>query len=372
MDQLNRIILDNTILSYLIVAGVILLIFIFRRFLSSPLALVIYYLSKKRWSNLEKKQFIEMIARPMGWLITILIGIASISNLNYPILWNFKIYNTPFHSILNKLSLAIVIISISWFITKFVNFIAYTLKINAKLTDKMKDDQLVVFFRDLLKVFIVIGCALFILGFVFDRNLSNLLTGLSIIGAALALAAKETIENLIASFIIFFDEPFFTGEIVKVNNITGTIEHIGLRSTRIRTNDKTLVTVPNKQMVDSQVDNWSKRSERRAEIKLELSILTPSSKLEAFIADIKKILAAKEDILRYSVFFTEFNKGGKVLLIEYFTAAFSMDMFNQKKEEINISFSELIEKLSIEMAAGASVTIVSDGGFTPPKSPSII
>ena len=54
-------------------------------------------------------------------------------------------------------------------------------------------------------------------------------------GAALALAAKESIENLIASFIIFFDKPFFTGDTLKVNNVSGTVEKIGLRSTRIRT-----------------------------------------------------------------------------------------------------------------------------------------
>jgi MscS family membrane protein len=94
----------------------------------------------------------------------------------------------------------------------------------------------------------------------FNQPLGHLLTGLSIVGAALALSARESLENLIASFIIFFDKPFFSGDTVKVNNITGTVEKIGLRSTRILTTDKTLVTVPNKQMVDSIVDNWSMRN----------------------------------------------------------------------------------------------------------------
>ena len=91
-------------------------------------------------------------------------------------------------------------------------------------------------------------------------------------GAAIALATRESLENLIASFIIFFDKPFATGDTVKVLQFTGTVEKIGLRSTRIRTESKTYITVPNKQMVDSVVDNISLRTQRKAEIKLEMEV----------------------------------------------------------------------------------------------------
>ena len=95
--------------------------------------------------------------------------------------------------------------------------------------------------------------------FVLNFNISNLITGLSIITAAVALATRESLENLIASFIIFFDKPFTMGDLVKVENITGNVERIGLRSTRIRTDQKTFITVPNKKMVDSILDNLSLR-----------------------------------------------------------------------------------------------------------------
>jgi MscS family membrane protein len=106
----------------------------------------------------------------------------------------------------------------------------------------------------------------------------------------LELAAKKSLENLITSFIIFFDKPFFTADTVKVNGITGKIEKIGLRSTRIRTIDKTLITVLNKQMVDSIVDNLSMRTKRRAEISLELSTKTTLSLTQTFIDLLKKLL----------------------------------------------------------------------------------
>ncbi|HCT22466.1 MAG TPA: mechanosensitive ion channel protein MscS, partial [Chitinophagaceae bacterium] len=94
-------------------------------------------------------------------------------------------------------------------------------------TSDQTDNQLIVFFKDFLKVLIVLNGILLILHFVFHKDIGNLLTGLSIVGAAIALATRESLENLIASFIIFFDKPFVTGDLVKVQGFTGTIEKIG-------------------------------------------------------------------------------------------------------------------------------------------------
>jgi len=131
---------------------------------------------------------------------------------------------------------------------------------------------------------------LMILNYAFNLNVGSLITGLSIVGAAIALALRESLENLIASFIIFFDKPFTTGDLVKVQQVTGTVEKIGLRSTRIRTEQKTLVSVPNKQMVDSILDNLSLRTQRRGELKLDIGLNTSSTKLEQLIAGIRGAL----------------------------------------------------------------------------------
>ena len=117
--------------------------------------------------------------------------------------------------------------------------------------------------------------------FSFGLKIGNLLTGLSLVGAAIALALRESLENLIASFIIFFDKPFSMGDSVKVHTFTGTVEKIGLRSTRIRTDQKTFITVPNKQMVDSIIDNLSLRTQRKGELRLEIGLSTSSANLRS-------------------------------------------------------------------------------------------
>jgi MscS family membrane protein len=202
-----------------------------------------------------------------------------------------------------------------------------------------------------------------------------LLTGLSIVGAALALAAKESIENLIASFIIFFDKPFFTGDLVKVNNVTGTVEHIGLRSTRIRTNEQTLVTVPNKQMVDGIVDNWSMRSGRRAEFKIELSNTSKTIHIEEFIVDIKTFLEEKKPLInKHAVFITDFNKASTTVTIEYFTIPIEMDAFLNIKQETAIFIKNTSEKHQLKMANPTTDIIISnaDAGSSTIASENII
>lgn len=260
------------------------------------------------------------------------------------------------------------------FVLSLINFIALIFEQKAKLTKDKRDDQLIIFFRDFLKAIVAIFGVLFLIKAGFNQNVGTVITGLSIVGAALALAAKESLENLIASFVIFFDKPFFTGDTLKVNNVSGTVERIGLRSTRIRTLDKTLITVPNKQMVDSAVDNLSMRNQRRAEIKLEFSPKSSTQDIEALITETKKILSADSDrIIENSVFLTDYSKNGATVVIEYFSIHCSMTEFNGIKQSINISIKTLVENLKLDLAsAGSDINIYSGDNQAAPKNQSII
>ena len=362
MDLFDNIYFDNSVKSYCIVLGSILLMLILKRYLSRYIASLLFRISRRIWKDIEKKSFIDLVVEPLEWFLLILIAVFSIDKLNFPIAWQYNIYHHSTNEILNKTGIGIIILSFTWLMLRMIDFIAMVLEKKASYTDEKRSEQLIVFFRDFLKVIFAILGLLLLIKACFNQPVGNLLTSMSIVGAVLALAAKESLENLIASFIIFFDRPFATGDVLRVNTVTGTVEKIGLRSTRIRTADKTLVTVPNKQMVDSVVDNWSMRTHRRAEIKLELA---PSTSVEAathLIEEIKKLLTTKTDTtLNSSVYLTEINKSGVLITIEYFTPHISLDQFNQLKEEMNISLKKLLEENELTMAAAtSSITIINE------------
>ncbi len=350
MDFLQQTIFSNTIRSYLTVSLIIFATLLLKRFLSRYIAAIFCRILKRIWSGINKKTFIDLVVEPLEWVLIILISVFAIDKLNFPEELHYSIYGHTTEDIIGRIANGVIILSFTWLMLRVVDFAAMVLEEKANLTVDARDNQLIVFFRDFLKVIIGVGGILLIVKACFNQPVGQLLTGLSIVGAALALAAKESLENLIASFIIFFDKPFFTGDTVKVNSITGKIEKIGLRSTRIRTADKTLVTVPNKQMVDTIVDNWSMRTKRRAEVKLELAVTNSQQQIQSLADSLKKMLETKKDeILSYSVFFKDINKNSILIVVEYFTAHNSLTEFDTLKEKINMAVIGILKEKDITL-----------------------
>ncbi|MBI3883345.1 MAG: mechanosensitive ion channel [Sphingobacteriales bacterium] len=361
MNFLDHIYLDNSIKSYLAVGGTILVVLLLKKYLSRYLASLLHIAVSRIWSTVNKYEFLNLVIKPLEQFLLLLISVFAIEKLNFPQKLEFRIYHVESPLIVDTIGKGIIIIAFFGLMIRFIDFIALLLEKKAVLTDDKSDDQLIIFFRDFLKVIVTLGGILIVLKVCFNQHIGNLLTGLSIVGAAMALAAKESLENLIASFIIFFDKPFFTGDNLKVNGISGTVEKIGLRSTRIRTGDKTLVTVPNKQMVDSVVDNQSLRTSRRAEINLEFSIKTTLPIINNIINGIKEILNTNnEHIISSSVFLKEINKSGLTIITEYFTESFTQTEFDTLKQTINLAIKQLLEDNVIEMAGGTSTIIIDN------------
>lgn len=354
-DFLEQVWENNTVKSYFIVAGVILFVIILKKIISRYLAGLLFKLVHKIWRDIDKKSFTNLLAQPLSFFLLILVSIVALHKLNFPDDLNIDLYGYTVKEILHCAGTIILIVSFVWLLLRVIDFVANILERKADLTPDMTDNQLVVFFRDFFKVVIVIIGILMVLSFAFGFHISSLITGLSIVGAAIALALRESLENLIASFIIFFDKPFTTGDLVKVHNITGTVEKIGLRSTRIRSDQKTYVSVPNKQMVDSILDNLSLRTQRRADIKLELDLKTSSVKLEQLLSGVKKIMDRKE-IEEANVYLGEITGNAFVLQSDYYTIPSTIKEFNSIKEQVNLQIIKLTEEMQIEIA-GANTDV---------------
>jgi len=356
---LDRVYYDNPIRDYFWVIGVILFVLFLNRYISKYIAIILSKLLQRQWKTFDQKKFVDLIIHPLGTFLVITVSIIALYRLTFPGVLNVTLYKYPIQKIFLTIAVIIQIIAFIWLLLRIIDFIASILEKKASLTPDQSDNQLIVFFRDFFKVVFGIIGLMMILYFAFGYNIGSLLTGLSIVGAAIALALRESLENLIASFVIFFDKPFTTGDFVKVQNVSGTVERIGLRSTRVRTTDKSYVTVPNKQMVDSILDNISLRSQIRGEINLFINLQTPPAKIEQLTSEIKIYLKGIERIASYNVLFNDIRVQAFIVFIEFFTPPMEWSEFTSIKQQLNFFILNTMERLEIKITAeGKDIAIV--------------
>lgn len=361
MDFLDQVYFNNSVRLYLSVAIAIILALLLKRVLSKYASALLFKLGKTKWSGISKEQFDNYLVNPLEKLLVAFISLFALSRLAYPKILQFSIYQITIQDILAAIATAIIIICFVSLIIRFIEFIALVIRLKSDVATSPGENQLLFFFKDFIKVVIIIFGIIFILKFSFKLDIGNLLTGLSIVGAAMALAAKESLENLIASFVIFFDKPFATGDYIQMKDTTGTVERIGLRSTRIRTVDKSLVTVPNKQLVDNILNNFSLRDLVRNEIKTQLLPYTSSENLENAIKGIQEILTKREEVDSYTVRLEEITNDRAVISSIFFTSPdFPFDDLTLLKQEINIQIKKMQEQYNIQHSDSNKVTLVKD------------
>ncbi|MGC4037980.1 MAG: mechanosensitive ion channel [Chitinophagaceae bacterium] len=349
----DQVVFDNPIKSYLLVLSVILFIILLKRMISRYIAALLSHGARRIWKSMDIKSFKDLMMQPLGMFLVIFISIVAFHKLKFPAVLDVEIYDYTTKDIVHFLATTILIISFVRLLLRLIDFIAVVLGKKADRTTDPSDNQLIVFFKDFFKVLIVINGMLMVLHFAVGFDVKNLLTGLSIVGAALALSLRESLENLIASFIIFFDKPFVTGDQIKVQNITGVVEKIGLRSTRLRTDQKTYVSVPNKQMVDTIVDNLSLRSQRRADLKLEIGLSASAQQMDDLVKGVRKIVSRRE-IENSSIFMNDIASNAFIVSAEYYTAPVTIGEFNSIRQDVNMQVLKLIEELKLEIAGATT------------------
>jgi MscS family membrane protein len=351
MIHLDQQILSNSVRSYLFIAAVLVVTLLLKRLVSRFFASLIYtWVDKKNHSDLRKSHVHRLLV-PIEQFLLFLVAIVALYELKFPVAWDVTLFKLSAQQFIEsgiKFVFIVLLIRVS---LRTLEFISIILENKARLTADQSDDQLVLFFRDFFKVIIYIIGILMVLRYVFNESIGNLVTSLSIVGAAIALSTRESLENIIASFIIFFDKPFTIGDHVKVSGFAGTIEKIGLRSTRIRTQEKTFISVPNKQMVDSIVDNISLRSERKIEMDLQLSVQTPANAMADFAAHMRTILGTQNGVNSYSVFVSESGKQFHALHIECLvTISIEIEAFQMIRERLNLAAIEYANANQIQFS----------------------
>ncbi|MFI4883390.1 MAG: mechanosensitive ion channel family protein, partial [Phycisphaerales bacterium JB064] len=185
-----------------------------------------------------------------------------------------------------------------------------------------------------------------------DYEVLPLLTGLGIGGLAVAFAAKDTIENFFGSIAVIADRPFEVGDWVKVDDVEGTVEELGLRSTRIRTFYDSLVTVPNATLVRAVVDNFGRRRYRRFSTHLALPYGTPPEKIEAFCEGVREIIEkhpkTRKDV--YHIYLNRFGDSSLDVLVYIFHECPDWATELAERQRFMLDVLRLAEDVGVEFA----------------------
>ena len=178
------------------------------------------------------------------------------------------------------------------------------------------------------------------------------LAGLGIGGLAFALAAQDTLANVFGSVVVAVDQPFRVGEFVQIGAYQGTVEDIGLRSTRLRTPDRTLISIPNRTVANEAINNFSRMPQRRVVQTIGVNYGCRRDQVEGLVTDIRALLLGHAEVHKDStlVHFLNFGASSLDIQIIYFAAdpdgVKTMDL----RHEINLELMRLVEARGLNFA----------------------
>ncbi len=222
----------------------------------------------------------------------------------------------------------------------------------ARITEGKLDDQLVPLVARIAKLVVVLLGVVFVLQNQ-GVDVASLIAGLGLGGLAFALAAKDTVQNLFGSIAIFLDRPFQIGDWVIIGkDVEGVVEEVGLRTTRVRTFAKSLVSVPNGEVASATVNNMGQRPYRRITTTIGVTYDTPRAKLDAYVARLNEIIQQHPETWKGTVeiHFKDFGASALEIMVYIFLDAPDWHRELQIRHEIFLSFMEAAEQLGISFA----------------------
>lgn len=338
--------LGNSLADYSWALGVLLLGLALKKAISGALSRVISRLVRNEASEeVPWTESVRLLNPPLEALVMLLVLYLASRSIEAPTFWNKVPESTvELRFWVKKLYYSTVLLTITWLGIRFIKLMGVLFQVKALKTPSKLDDQLVPFFRDLVIMLFVITMLFIALGQVFSVDVLTLLTSLGIGGLAIALAARETLENLFASFALMIDRPFTVGDAINVGGIEGTIVKLGFRSTRLQTFDGSLVTVPNRLLTSQSLENLSDRRQRRAKFVVRLAYDTPPATMVSLVEQIQGYLDQHPETHQEPgvVRFDAFGESSLDILVIFFVQTPLAREFNRVKEEVNLKILNIV------------------------------
>jgi MscS family membrane protein len=200
--------------------------------------------------------------------------------------------------------------------------------------------------------FIFVVFSVLVIADALGADVRTFLAGLGIGGLAVALAAQDTIANMFGSFVVVMDHPFHVGDTVRIGTNEGTVEDIGLRSTRLRTGARTLIVMPNKMVATEAITNLSRMPQRRVDQTIGLTYDTTADQMEAILGDLRGLLSSDPAIHPGLIAVNFINYGESTLDIQivYFTADPAWQRHLDARERINLKIMRAVAARGLQFA----------------------
>lgn len=329
------------------------------------LTTLVYRKALKKWAKRTDRDFskdeIRWVARPSGLITMSLFWWLSLQWLQLP-------------DVGYKLLMAAITVfgafACIWVAYRLVDVLASIMTKAAEKTSTKMDDILVPMVRKTLKILIVIIGVIFVAdnaGF----DMTTILTGLGIGGVAFALAAKDTVENVLGSLTVLFDKPFEIGDWISIGSVEGTVEEVGFRSTKIRTSANSLVTVPNSNLIKTPVDNLgARKKKRRVKTNLGVTYSTSLNQIEAFCEGIREIIRqhpnAKDD--GFHVYLNNFGSSSLDIILSFFLDVKDYAGELKGRDEIFKNIIRLANELNVEFAFPTQTVHIDSQAEASPKT----
>lgn len=221
--------------------------------------------------------------------------------------------------------------------------------------------------KSVLTVFMVVGVLLTIQSLGYD--VKAILAGLGIGGLAFALAAQDTIANVFGAVVVAIDQPYKIGETVRIGTNVGMIEDIGLRSTRVRLIDKSLMVIPNKTVAAETITNLSRFTRRRIDQVIGLTYDTRPEQMDEMVQEIRRIITAQPEVdaAGVMVFFRDFSASSLDIWMVYEVPDPDFQKAMRCRQRVNMEIMRAVEKRGLSFAFPTQTVHLAGGGGTVAK-----
>lgn len=211
--------------------------------------------------------------------------------------------------------------------------------------------MLIPFLSKVLRIVVVI-LTVALIGAEWGFSINGLVAGMGLGSLAVALAAKDTLGNIIGGIVIILEKPFAKGDWILTPTAEGVVEDITFRSTKIRTFADAVITLPNAALADQPITNWSKMGKRRVNFTLGVALDSDRERLSAAIRRIEQLLQEDPQIDPGTILvkFTEFNESSLGIFIYYFTRSTVWAEYLTTRQEMNLAFMQVLEEEGIKLA----------------------